>query len=356
MDTAGRKQNSLRHTPLYNAAMVRCAKILEIAFALLFGTVAPAACAAVAPAQPVEIFRFHTDEFWLNLHHFLYVLGRAQTGTPDSSREAVSGAPADADAGLATLSPAEQKTWRNAVAFYAGGLSKMNLIFDEPLSKLTLALAAVGDSAELRGVTIDPAVAKTLTNAAPAYRRAWWPAHHASNESRRDELRKLTAEHGKDLLAYITRAYEMQWDQNGYPVHFSAYANWAGAYSTGGKLLVVSSLDRDIAGADGLETIFHEGMHQWDDQMIPLLDRIARSLNVRVPRNLSHAMIFFTAGDAVRSVFPDHVPYAEHYGVWKRGWEPLRQALEETWKPYLEGKGTRDDALRALLERCSSIQ
>ena len=67
-------------------------------------------------------------------------------------------------------------------------------------------------------------------------------------------------------------------------------------------------------------------------------------------------MIFFTAGEAVRKVFPDHVPYAEHYGVWKRGWEPLRQALEETWKPYLESKSTRDEALKALLKRCSSIE
>ena len=53
-----------------------------------------AACAVVPASQKKPIFIFQTDEFWLNLHHFLYVLGRAQNKTSDASREAVIGAPA----------------------------------------------------------------------------------------------------------------------------------------------------------------------------------------------------------------------------------------------------------------------
>src|ERR1041384_259689 len=49
------------------------------------------------------IFIFHDDEFWLNLHHFLYVLGRAENKTRDSARPAVSGAPADEQRGFAAL-------------------------------------------------------------------------------------------------------------------------------------------------------------------------------------------------------------------------------------------------------------
>jgi hypothetical protein len=51
--------------------------------------------ALLAPPQTAPIFRFESNEFWLNLHHYLYVLGRAQAKTRDSSREAVAGAPAD---------------------------------------------------------------------------------------------------------------------------------------------------------------------------------------------------------------------------------------------------------------------
>src|SRR5215211_8316063 len=57
------------------------------------------------------IFIFYDDEFWLNLHHFLYVLGRAENKTRDSSRAAVSGAPADQQQGIASLTAKEQALW-----------------------------------------------------------------------------------------------------------------------------------------------------------------------------------------------------------------------------------------------------
>src|SRR5262249_4212370 len=65
-----------------------------------------------------SIFRINADEFWLNLHSFLYVLGRAENRTRDSSREAVANAPADQEKGLALLSKDEQTIWREAVTSY----------------------------------------------------------------------------------------------------------------------------------------------------------------------------------------------------------------------------------------------
>src|SRR5262249_48994291 len=137
----------------------------------------------------------------------------------------------------------------------------------------------------------------------------------------------------------------------GYPVHVSGYANWAGAYSTDGNLLVASSLDRGTAGSLGLETVFHEAMHQWDEAMQRLLGDRARATGKRLPPNVSHAMIFYTAGEAVKRAIPGHVPSAEALGVWARGFAGLRDALAETWQPYLDGNGTRDDAIAALVEK-----
>jgi len=86
---------------------------------------------------PPQIFRFTTDRFWLNLHHFLYVLGRAQAGMPDIDRRAVAQAPGDEEQGLAELSPEEQALWREAVAIYAEGPSQLDMVFDEKLLKTT---------------------------------------------------------------------------------------------------------------------------------------------------------------------------------------------------------------------------
>src|SRR5207244_7771172 len=100
----------------------------------------------------------------------------------------------------------------------------------------------------------------------------------------------------------------------GYPVHFSGWANWAGAYSTFRGILVMSSLDRATRGFDGLEIAFHKGMHQWDPAMNGLLFAEARRAGKRLPPNVSHGLNFMTAGEAVRRVDPDHVPYADANG------------------------------------------
>src|SRR5262245_27271458 len=296
-------------------------------------------------------FRVDSHEFWLHLHCYFYVLGRARTHTPDSWRQAVAGAPADDARGLEALSPAERTSWNDAVTFYQEGLSRKDAVFDDPLPALTGALANADDAASLAGTSVDSAVAAVLERAAPVYRKAWWPQHLAANRARQAEVQQFVDRYGSQVLTRITRAYGMPWPASGYPVHFSAFTNWAGAYSTRGNLLVVSGLATELAGSQGLEIVFHEAMHQWDEGMMQLLRDEGRRINKRLPPNLSHAMIFFTAGDVVSRVIPGHVPYAETAGVWQRGFEPFRAPLQETWKPYLDGKGTRDEAIAALVAR-----
>ena len=73
------------------------------------------ACSAT-PQPPARstIFVFHADELWLNLHHFLYVLGQAQGRDPSTLREAVRDAPAESERGLAALTADERATWSSA--------------------------------------------------------------------------------------------------------------------------------------------------------------------------------------------------------------------------------------------------
>jgi len=313
-------------------------------------------CAAVSVSAQMtqshhkSIFVYHTDEFWLNLHHFLYVLGRAQNKTTDSSREAVIKAPAEQDKGLATLGEAERKVWNEVVSAYAAGVSKKDLVFDDPLPAITKALAEAGETHSLAGTPVDPATAAILQRAEPIYRKVWWPAHQKANRAWRDSIQKLVHRHGPRVLAFITRAYGFNWPEAGYGVHIAAYTNWAGAYSTRGDLLVLSSLTEGEQGLYGLETIFHEGMHQWDSQMFDVIRAQARLNNKVVPRGFSHALIFFTAGEAIRRVAPEHVPYAEKFGVWERGLMQFKHPLEQAWKPFLEGKGTRDEALADVIK------
>ncbi|HEV8431545.1 MAG TPA: hypothetical protein VGQ41_26840 [Pyrinomonadaceae bacterium] len=300
---------------------------------------------------PKSIFVFHTNEFWLNLHHFLYVLARAENKEKDSLREAVANAPADQESKLVKLSAAEKQTWRKAIAWYVSGPARKDLVFDDPLPAVTNALARSENAVSLKGSDVDASFATILESAAAIYRKAWWKQHQAANEKWQKTTERLVNLHGVRVLSVITNAYQMQWPVAGFPVHVSAYSNWAGAYSTKGNLLVLASLDRNLQGEYGLETVFHEGMHQWDEQIQDALIEVAQKINKYFPRGLSHALIFFTAGEAVRSVNPVHVPYAEKSGVWQRGLSQFRVALDETWKPYLDGHGTRDEAFAELIKR-----
>lgn len=304
-----------------------------------------------APQPEPPVFRFATDGFWLNLHHFLYVLGRADAKFDDAGREAVAGAPADAARARELLTAGERVEWAAAVAAYASGLSRKDLVFDAPLPALTSALARAGDRESLAGSGVDPLAAATLESVAGVYRRVWWPAHRAANRAWVVSIEPLLAAHAPAVLRYVTRAYELPWPAEGYPINVSAYTNWAGAYSTTGDLLVMSSLSRGNEGLHGLEIAFHEAMHQWDDPVFDALAGHARTQGIRIPRSVTHAMIFYTAGEAVRSVAPAHVPYADAAGIWDRGLARFKAPLDEVWLPWLHGRGTRHEALAALAAR-----
>ena len=325
-------------------------KIRRLLFLIIIALVI---CAPTVTAKTLEagpIFVFHTDEFWLNLHHFLYVLGRARNKEADTAREAVSGAPADQESGLAKLNAKEQKIWREAVAWYAAGLSKKDIVFDKPMPDITHALARQRDAKTLN-VSDDPEMLTVLQRAGPIYRKAWWKKHREANRRWQKAMEALIKLHGERVLQFIANAYKLQWPAAGFPVHVTAYSNWAGAYSTTGNLLVLASQSPSLQELYGLETIFHEGMHQWDEQIFAALREQAIKRNKFFPRGLSHSLIFFTAGEAVRRVVPGYVPYAEKFGVWQRGMGTFRAALEEVWKPYLHGQGTRDEAFTALVTK-----
>jgi hypothetical protein len=259
--------------------------------------------------------------------------------------------------GLAALTAAERDAWSSAVAAYADGLSRKDPVDDEPFAKMIGELARAGDAPTLGRAAVDADARAILERAAPIYRKAWWPAHRAGNEAYAAALTKLVERYGEGIRDFLTAKYELPWPATGYPVHLAAYSVWAGAYSTYGNLLVVATNDGSgMHGLAGLETVFHEAMHQWDDAVATALDAQARKLGTQVPDGLSHSLIFYTAGEAVRRAAPEHVPFGEASGRWTR-LAAVRAALDGAWKPYLDGGGasTRDNAFGGVIARIATL-
>jgi len=308
----------------------------------------------LASQAPPPIFRFDADGFWLNLHHYLYVLGRVEAKMPDVMRAAVAGASADEAEGLALLNGADREIWRDAVSFYAKGLSRQDTVFDRSLVDVTNALRRAPAAGSASAASIDPALAAILDRAAPVYRAGWWSRHRDSNRRWVASMQEPLTRHGAQVLSYITRVYQEPWMKDGYPVNVSAFSNWAGAYSTSFSLLVISSQAPGNQGLLGFEIAFHEAMHQWDDAVSARLRKVATANQIeKVDGLLSHVLIFYTAGEAVRSVVATHTPYAEVAGIWKGRMGSFKPSLDAHWKPYLDGKSTLDVALLGLLKAYS---
>jgi hypothetical protein len=332
----------------------------KTALCLLLLAISRVASAQPPSPAPSPLFTFETDELWLNLHHFLWALGRTEAGIRDNSRQSAVTAASEAERALPSLSAEDRAAWAEAVHAYATGLSR-NSALQEPMPTTTRALASAGDQPTLAGVAIDAALVATLERAAPIYRKAWWPAHLKANRAWRSAAEALVDRHGAEVVAYVTRAYGAAWPSPGYAVHVSCYANAGSAYSSGiTGMIVAPSQSEFTAGLYALEAIVHEAMHQWDGQTLRAMR--AAAPDASIPRDLSHALIFYTSGEAVRHVQPTHVPLADAFDIWPLPLSGstlptarLKPLLVEIWQPWLDGRGTRDEALAALVQRASAV-
>jgi hypothetical protein len=297
----------------------------------------------LAPGQQANRLFTFRNGFWLNLHHFMYVLGRAKNKTTDSTRGAVAGARSDKGNGK---DPTGE--WGDAILTYSQTISKQDVLFDRDASAITSRIAALADDATLPD-DMDARLRDALAQAEPHYRRVWWNTHSESNQRFIRGLESMLDRYGKAMEEEISRAYQESWPSGGFTIDVCAYAVWAGAYSTSRGLIVLASTDAAMAGTQAIESVFHESMHQWDDDMQRRIRNAARAAGVKAPNSLSHSLIFHTAGYVASKVIPGHQPYAKVNGLWTGGAFVALEKLDLYWLPYLEGKVGLSDALRSLL-------
>jgi hypothetical protein len=292
-----------------------------------------------------QLFEFHSN-FWVNLHHFLYITARARKGL-DSTRASTTRALADTE-GFSRLSSFEQRQWQTAVAYYEAKLAQRDLIFDRDMVAIGNQLVRVESTAQLRRTQLDPMLATTLEHAARVYRRLWWPRHDAANEEWLSAVSPKLGLYGNDLAAQESRAFREPWSPTPVRVDVVAYANWSGAYTTNDPAhIVVSSGDAGNQDDQALEVVFHEVLHTMDNTLASALRVAFGASNKPLPHDSTHVFIFYTAGALTHRLLPEHVPYAEKYGLWDRvpDFKRALPVLRQYWQPYLDGKTTFDEAV-----------
>ena len=356
---------------------------LRIVCALWLGLFLPAAPSSLGQEigsiyGPLPVFEFHSG-FWINLHHFLYHEARTRELAKDA-REAAgksAGPVLKQTPGLqSSLSPAERKIWEDAIAYYTANFAHKDLLVNIDLILLKDQLGDFEDCEELTGkkqracdAGLPGKTGAILEAVAPIYRAHWWADHDRANRRWVARVAPLVREQGVGLSERLADIYQTKWPKAKIRVEVAAYANTAGAYTTLDPLHVtIASLDSRNQGPEALEVLFHEASH---GIAIPVEKAISRECKQRdkpIPRDLWHALIFYTTSEVLRPVMQDAasdqatgdtgapenskspaVPFILQDRLTQRGWEEYHLRLSLYWQPYLDNKVTFDDAIARLV-------
>ena len=300
------------------------------------------------------VFEFHSG-FWINLHHFLFKLAHDQKDSPKE---------ADPFAG-AKLTVEEQRAWKVAADYYAANYADLDPAVNIDLINLKNQLGDVENCAEISGrsgLRCDAALPKELTrileSAAPVYRAHWWGEHDRANRQWTTQVAPMVRQWGKDLAEELARVYQVKWPSEKVRVDVTAYATWAGAYTTLDPLRVtIASLDPRNQGMAAFEVLFHEASHGLAE---PVQSAIVRECRIRgkpIPRDLWHAIVFYTTGEVVKNVLSGpsvgtssaYTPYAMREGLYTRRWSSYLQVIQKYWQPYLDGTADFGDAIARMV-------
>jgi hypothetical protein len=357
--------------------------VLVALLALAFLTPAAATQQYSSALTPLPVFEFHSG-FWINLHHALYFEAKQREAPAPVADKANSGQQPKLKMkeSPTPLTPAERAAWDAAVSYYAANYASKDLLFSLELMQLKNQLEDFEDCDDLSGkrrktcdADLPAPLTKVLEAVAPVYRAHFWPDHDRANRRWVARVAPLVEEQGVGISQRLADIYQTKWPREKIRVDVCAYANWAGAYTTLEPLRVtISSTDPRNQDDGALEVVFHEASHGIAE---PLQNAIARECHQRdkaIPRDLWHALIFYTTGEVIRPILsasnktgpdkpapggskPDrppgagegYTPYAIREGLYERGWNEYLQLLTKFWQPYLDNKITFDDAIAHIV-------
>ena len=318
------------------------------------------------PIQPdnrygrkLPVFEFHSG-FWINLHQVLYQQARREADRPTTRSQSKPPDSEEKNLSLEKLSEAEKHAWTSAVESYAKHWASRDLLFDMEMVRIKDRLEEIGDADGLQTSGLTPELAAMLERAAPVYRAQWWTEDDRANRDWISSAAPLVENLGAQLARDLARVYRVAWPAGNIRVDVSTYAGVFGAYTTLDPLRVtVSSRDARNQGESALEVLFHESSHALAEPVRDAIARDCRARNKPIPRDLWHALLFYTTGEVVRRSLmagaagppTAYEPYAYRHGLYVRDWQSYERALEQSWRPYLEGRANFDDAVARLVNQ-----
>jgi len=305
------------------------------------------------PRGPLPVFALYSS-FWVNLHHVLYEQARLRSERPVVRSESAAVNPARTPLSLDGLTNKERGDWNSALDEYEIKVAPHDLLFDQDLVLMNDRLAEMGDNETADATGFLPGIVAALAKAAPVYRAHWWPDDDRANRAWIDAVAPLVEVLGATISHRLSAIYQSPWPQGPIHVDVCAYAGVFGGYTTLDPLhITVSSRDPRNQGFAALELLFHEASHGLADPVRDALDREFQAQSKPIPRDLWHALLFYTTGEVVKAMLSGsghdaYKPYAERNHLYERDWQTYQKALDRDWEPYLQNRTDFSTAIKRL--------
>src|SRR5919205_140191 len=295
------------------------------------------AAAQDRPAATVGRYRLQSNP-WVNLHQRLLYEAQFKWDRPPA------GLSAD---GLAK--------WAKAVEDYRAYVKRRNPVFDDELARLNDALAVT--NSDKLPASIPAAAAKVLEASMPLYRAAQWEEDDRANRFWIALAVTLLASAGEELAEAHAKAYGVPFPTK-ILVDVTSFGWRVGAYTVregAAAHCVIASTSKGTQGFAALESLMHDPSHVIVDAeegaIGTELKRAAAETGLKPEPTLWHAILFYTAGELTRRALARRGVEYEPYilGMYERGFQGFRHALETHWQAYLDGKLSRDEAVKQIL-------
>jgi hypothetical protein len=298
------------------------------------------------------------------------------------------------------MTAAEQHAWNDALAYYTANFIGQDLLFSTDMILLKNELGDFDDCDEISGTKnklcnagLQPKLTQILEAAGTVYRAHQWAEDDRVNRRWILRVAPLVREQGIGLSERLADIYQTRWPKAKIRVDVTNYAYSSGAYTTIEPLRVtISSADARNQDAAALEVLFHEASHGIAEPVEQAIIRECRQRGKPIPRDLWHALIFYTTGEVIRPIVETqhasdvgdslppansttaiqntdnsmvlkppapaandnsrgtgNTPFALREGLYARGWQEYLALLTRFWQPYLEGKESYDDAIARMV-------
>jgi hypothetical protein len=253
------------------------------------------------------------------------------------------------------LTAEEQATWKAAVEAYRTAAPR-SPIFAEPVTITDDAITQVTDDAT--EPLIDAPLAETLKRVAPIYRKYWWAADEQGNRFFIAYASAMLREAGDDLVRAHAAVYRTPWPER-IRVYISPYAGPFGAYThwgrAGGSMTIMSWRDPGYQGLRPIEMLLHESSHLVVNPnrgtVAAAIAAASKKRGIQQPNELWHAILFATSSELARRWLAgrgqEFVPSS--VDMFTRVWPKYREPIEKYWLPYLDGKGTLEEAIDQIV-------